>query len=236
MGPPFGNPQGGRSRRDQKKPNPRKHNCIDPMFWSTNLLSVERGWLTLAQLVHLKSTSVLQILSQGPRFYLLHEALRKKVPFKALSSNFKNCCNLPEVAKSDESSLKPKTRKGTKRMKTDDEAGGSSENIQPAVDDEELEDQDFQSTYILTMSESVLKDLDESSREESILTPFTQVFSSVESNNPSSPSVVFRWKTWISLKCVSQLRRLKYSFKPLKVGKPTSVFRTTYKCWNPLLL
>ncbi|KAH1013455.1 hypothetical protein HUJ04_002439 [Dendroctonus ponderosae] len=116
-----------------------------------------------------------EILSQGPRFYLLHEALKKKVPLNALSSNFKNCDSLPDVAKAEQSNVKPKTRKGAKKMKTDEEAGGSSENIQPSIDEEELEDEDFQSTYILTMSESVLKDFDESSREESILTPFTQM-------------------------------------------------------------
>lgn len=134
------------------------------------LLCKNRGWLLLLY-------CLFQLLTSGPHLYLFFLALKKKIPFKTLSSKFKNCGKVPEVAKSNESDEKTKPR-NSKKLKTDkpDNVEKDTENTNEEADDEE-----FQSTYILTMNQSVLEDFDEttckdqSSLEESIFTPLTQV-------------------------------------------------------------
>ncbi|CAG9768302.1 unnamed protein product [Ceutorhynchus assimilis] len=119
-----------------------------------------------------------ELLTSGSHLYLFFLALKKKIPFKTLSSRFKNYEKLPEVAKSHEPEEKPKLR-SSKRLKPD-KAKKETETKKENHEEELEECEDFQSTYILTMSQSVLEDFDESvgqdkSSNESVFTPFTQL-------------------------------------------------------------
>ncbi|XP_050309365.1 DNA repair endonuclease XPF [Anthonomus grandis grandis] len=119
-----------------------------------------------------------EVLTSGPFHYMFFLALKKKISFKSVSSKFKNCPELPDIARNEEQP--PKQSKHNKKQKTGKEQESTSAEKQESQ--EEVEDnEDFQSTYILTMSQSVLDDFDESatkdqsSMDESAFTPFTQM-------------------------------------------------------------
>ncbi|XP_066250841.1 DNA repair endonuclease XPF [Euwallacea similis] len=121
-----------------------------------------------------------EILSSGPHLYLFMLALKKKINLKSLSDKFKNCSKIPKIAISSETQPKAKSRITRKKVKTDKGSEEKMEEIQRDAD-EDVDNEEFQSTYILTMSQNVLDDSnetflkDDSTLNESVFTPFPQM-------------------------------------------------------------
>ncbi|XP_060516719.1 DNA repair endonuclease XPF isoform X2 [Cylas formicarius] len=98
-----------------------------------------------------------RLLTDGPHLYLLTMALKKKIKFSALSKQFKDSCgDVQHIFAEDEiSDIGPKE---TKRTKKEQSEGGSSKKIGSEDQTEESEDtEEYQSTYILTMSQNILE-------------------------------------------------------------------------------
>lgn len=107
---------------------------------------------------------ILQILTYGPYDYLLREAMKRKVNVQNLSKNFEKNTNAKEVKAEKVSDVKK-----NKKLKTE-----NSEAEKSKLNEEEKEDDDFQNSYMLTMSQSICN-LDKTEDSECVFEPFTQV-------------------------------------------------------------
>ncbi|KAG5880660.1 hypothetical protein JTB14_022822 [Gonioctena quinquepunctata] len=120
-----------------------------------------------------------EVLTNGPHFYLFMKALRNKLPIKKISKTFRVNEKIPEVVEIPEQKMEVKASK-TKKLKTDTKSS-SSENESKEdneVKEEEEEMEDFQSSYLLTMSQTICdSSTNRSSHDESQYTfePFTQM-------------------------------------------------------------
>ncbi|KAJ8962983.1 hypothetical protein NQ317_013788 [Molorchus minor] len=121
-----------------------------------------------------------KILTNGPHYYLFMMALKEKVPFKVISKDYKNNSILAKQKDmmTEENQEKHKNPKN-KKLKTENFNNKISNAEKDDLDDEE---EVFESSYLLTMSQSVYDSVKETTNANSDLNesgytfePFTQM-------------------------------------------------------------
>lgn len=115
-----------------------------------------------------------QVLTQGPHFYLFMKALKQKVPFKKVAKAFAEGHKLPELPK--EKAVPAKTKK----LKVGESTSSSNSFESTSNEDDNSEEiEDFQSSYVLTMSQMIPEKVEKNSNSaddsEYIFEAFTQV-------------------------------------------------------------
>ncbi|CAH1113748.1 unnamed protein product, partial [Psylliodes chrysocephalus] len=118
-----------------------------------------------------------QILTNGPHYYLyMTAAFRCKLPIKKVSKAFRVTDRIPEeiVIPTDKKET-PQSSKN-KKLKTDDSKSNSPESESKKTAEEPTDDEDFQNSYILTMSQTILEDKqDSANKSDYVFEPFTQM-------------------------------------------------------------
>ncbi|CAH1175922.1 unnamed protein product [Phaedon cochleariae] len=120
-----------------------------------------------------------EVLTNGPHFYLFMKALKNKVPIKTISKTFRVNDKIPERIEIPAEKKVATTR--NKKLKTaakSEESQGSTESESKKEDDDSDMLEDFQNSYLLTMSQTICNvSKDDSNLDESTFTfePFTQM-------------------------------------------------------------
>lgn len=118
----------------------------------------------------------LQVLTQGPHFYLFMKALKQQVPFKKVAKSFSENQKLPELPSQKKTGVE--TRKKLKTGKANSTSISTSTESTSNEEDNEIEE--FQSSYILTMSQMISENDGKESKtaddSEYVFEPCTQVW------------------------------------------------------------